>query len=54
MLSVAQAHETTGIPRRTITHAINKGWLKADRLGAGAWTILPEDLEEWVQHRSIQ
>lgn len=50
-LSVAEAHETTGIPRRTITHAINQGWLKASRLGAGAWMINPDDLEQWVTSR---
>ena len=47
-LSVAQAAEKTGVPRRTINWAINVGQLPATRLGAGAWMIDPGDLAEWV------
>lgn len=50
-MSVAQAHEATGVPRRTITHAITQGWLKAARLGDGAWMIDPTDLDEWAASR---
>jgi excisionase family DNA binding protein len=47
-LSVAEAAEQTGVPRRTISWAINVGQLPARQLGAGAWMIEPEDLTEWL------
>lgn len=50
-MSVAQAAERTGVPRRTINWAINVGQLPATRLGAGAWMIDPADLDDWFAHR---
>lgn len=51
-LSVAQAHEVSGVPRRTITYAITQGQLKAARLGDGAWMIEAGDLDEWISSRN--
>lgn len=51
-LSVAQAAEKTGVPRRTINWAINVGQLPATRLGAGAWMIDSNDLDEWAARKT--
>jgi len=51
-LSVAQAAEKTGVPRRTINWAINVKQLPAIRLGKGAWMIDPKDLADWAATRN--
>lgn len=53
-LSVFEAAEQTGIPKRTIQHAISKGWLKAHKLPGrtGSYLIDPDDFNEWAAHRA--
>lgn len=52
-LSVAEASEQSGEPRRTIRYAITAGYLKAEKLPGltGAWLIKPTDLQRWIALR---
>lgn len=49
LLSLGEITERTGIPRRTLNWAINTGQLDATKLGAGAWMVDPDDLDEWMK-----
>lgn len=53
-ITTAAAHESTGIPKRTIIAAINRGDLKADKLPGltGSFLISPEDLNRWAAERA--
>lgn len=52
-LSTSQAAQRTGIPRRTIQWAINRGLLPAQRLGDKIWMIDSADLDQWAAtHKS--
>ena len=44
----------TGIPKRTIIAAINRGDLRADKLPGltGSFLIAPKDLQRWLAKRS--
>jgi excisionase family DNA binding protein len=55
-LSVIEAVEITGIPRRTIAAAINRGELKAHKLPGvtGAYLINRRDLDKWVAKRDAK
>lgn len=52
-LSVVEAVQQTGIPKRTIQHAIAQGWLPAHKMPGltGAYLIDPADLDEWTRRR---
>jgi excisionase family DNA binding protein len=52
-LSVAEASEQTGIPKRTIQHAITQGELKAHKLSGatGSYLIQRVDLDRWATRR---
>lgn len=54
-LSVAEASEQSGEPRRTIRYAITAGHLKAEKLPGltGAWLIKPNDLQRWIASQSF-
>ena len=54
-LSVAEAAARTGIPKRTLQHAIATGRLKAHKFPGetGAYLIDEAELDRWAaQHRS--
>lgn len=53
-LSVIEAVQQTGIPKRTIQHAISQGWLPAEKLPGltGAYLIDQTDLDAWVANRN--
>ncbi len=53
-ITTTAAHESTGIPKRTIIAAINRGDLKADKLPGltGSFLISPEDLNRWAAERA--
>jgi excisionase family DNA binding protein len=50
-LSAAQASEQTGFPKRTILHAIKKGWLPAKKLDGYIYLIDQDDLDRWAAAR---
>jgi excisionase family DNA binding protein len=52
-ISVAEAANQTGIPKRTIQAAITNGQLKAHKLGGrtGAYLITQRDLDKWIAIR---
>ena len=52
-LSAAQASEMTGISKRTILAAIQRGALAAHKLPGrtAAYLIAPTDLDKWVTAR---
>lgn len=52
-LSATEAADQTGIPKRTILHAITMGWLKAHKLSGltGAYVIEQRDLDKWTAKR---
>ena len=53
-LSVAEAATRTGIPKRTIQHAIATGRLPAHKLTGttGAYLIDETDLDHWTTQRN--
>lgn len=55
-LSVGQAAQQTGIPRRTIRYAILHGELKAHKLpgATGAYVIAQRDLDRWATKREAK
>lgn len=55
-LSTAGAEAQTGIPKRTIIAAINRGELKANKLPGltGAFLIEQRDLDKWVAKREAK
>ena len=52
-ITTATASEQTGIPKRTIIAAINRGDLAANKLPGltGSFLIAPADLDEWANSR---
>lgn len=52
-MSVAQAAEQHGIPKRTLQAAIARGDLKAHKMPGvtGAYLIYPRDLDRWLAKR---
>lgn len=55
-LSVTQAAELTGEPKRTIQWAIKEGHLKAHKLPGrtGAYVISQRDFDRWVAKREAK
>lgn len=55
-LTTAEAHQTTGIPKRTIIAAINRGDLKANKLPGltGSFLVAPGDLDRWLAKREAK
>ena len=55
-ITTTAAHQTTGIPKRTIIAAINRGDLKADKLPGltGSFLIKPEELDAWLNRREAK
>ena len=55
-ITTTAAHQSTGIPKRTIIAAINRGDLKADKLPGltGSFLIDPEDLNRWADTRAVK
>lgn len=55
-ITTTAAHQSTGIPKRTIIAAINRGDLKADKLPGltGSFLIDPEDLNRWADTRTVK
>ena len=53
-ITTSTAATQTGIPKRTIIAAINRGDLRADKLPGltGSFLIAPEDLNRWLAKRS--
>jgi excisionase family DNA binding protein len=53
-LSVAEASERSGVPKRTIQYAITMGWLKAHKFtgATGAFVIEQADLDRWLEKRA--
>jgi hypothetical protein len=52
-ITTTAAHGTSGIPKRTIIAAINRGDLPAQKLPGltGSFLIDPTDFEAWVEGR---
>jgi len=52
-ITVAEAAEQTGVPKRTIQAAIARADLKAHKLAAatGAYLIQQRDLDNWIANR---
>ena len=55
-LSVAEASEQSGEPRRTVRYAITAGQLKAQKMpgATGAWLIQSSDLDRWIAKRQAK
>lgn len=55
-LTTTSAQEKTGIPKRTIIAAINRGDLRAEKLPGltGSFLIHPNDLARWVAKREAK
>lgn len=55
-VTTSQASEQTGIPKRTIIAAINRGELRATKLPGltGSFLIQPRDLEKWAAKRAAK
>jgi len=55
-ITTTAAHQTTGIPKRTIIAAINRGDLKADKLPGltGSFLINPNELDAWLSRRGAK
>lgn len=55
-ITTATAHQSTGIPKRTIIAAINRGDLKADKLPGltGSFLINPAELDAWLSRREAK
>lgn len=53
LLTVASAHEKTGIPRRTIIAAINRGDIKAEKLPGvtGSFVMTQTAFDNWAAAR---
>lgn len=53
-ITTSAAATQTGIPKRTIIAAINRGDLRADKLPGltGSFLIAPKDLQRWLAKRS--
>lgn len=53
-ITTSAAHERSGVPRRTIIAAINRGDLPAQKLPGltGAFLINPADLDDWAKRRA--
>lgn len=54
-LTTASAEEQSGIPKRTIIAAINRGDLKANKLPGltGAFLIDHRDFDRWAAKRGV-
>ena len=52
-LSVTEAAQMRGVPKRTVQHAIAKGDLKAHKMPGrtGAYLINERDLDRWITKR---
>jgi hypothetical protein len=55
-ITTLAAHQSTGIPKRTIIAAINRGDLKADKLPGltGSFLINPAELDAWLSRREAK
>ncbi len=55
-LSVAEIHDKTGIPKRTIQAAIARGELGAHKLAGltGAYVVNSRDLDKFLAKRGLQ
>ena len=55
-ITTTAAHQCTGIPKRTIIAAINRGDLKADKLPGltGSFLINPAELDAWLSRREAK
>ena len=51
LVSVAEASELTGIPRRTINWSITHNKLKAHRIGSMFFAIDRDELAAWIERR---
>jgi len=53
-LTTSEAQVRTGIPKRTIIAAINRGDLRAEKLPGltGSFLIRPSDLDRWLAKRA--
>jgi hypothetical protein len=55
-ITTTAASQTSGIPKRTIIAAINRGDLLAEKLPGltGAFLIKPDHLQQWVSRRDTK
>lgn len=55
-ITTAAAHRDSGVPKRTIIAAINRGDLKAQKLPGltGSFLINPADLDRWLTTRKTR
>lgn len=55
-LTTSSAQQQTGIPKRTIIAAINRGDLAAEKLPGltGSFLINPADLDRWIAKREAR
>lgn len=55
-LTTSSAQEQTGIPKRTIIAAINRGDLRAEKLPGltGSFLITQNDLDRWIAKREAK
>lgn len=55
-LSVTEAAQMRGVPKRTVQHAIAKGDLKAHKMPGrtGAYLINERDLDRWISKREAK
>lgn len=55
-LTTTAAHQTSGVPKRTIIAAINRGDLAADKLPGvtGSFLINPADFDRWLASRKLK
>ena len=48
-LALAEACEQFGVPRRTLTGAINRDALPGEKIGS-QWTVKATDVAHWLLH----
>lgn len=55
-ITTSAAHQTSGVPKRTIIAAINRGDLKAHKLPGltGSFLINPADFDRWLAARTTK
>lgn len=53
-ITTSLAHQRSGVPKRTIIAAINRGDLKAEKLPGltGSFLIPPAELDRWLASRT--
>lgn len=48
LMTLAQAAEYAGVPRRTLAYAAKQGYLRARRLGPRTWVTTRSAVDEWL------